>query len=141
MPWRLTLIATGLLAVALLFAGYRAQQRELTTLARSRDALAGQLAQRDRQIAALAQQAQQRMQAEQALHAAQTHAAQTLQTREQRIEREQHEHPIDRAWAAAALPADVSRLHQRPAFTRASDYVRWLSDRPPLPDPTQPARH
>ena len=59
-------------------------------------------------------------------------------TREQKIQRLLNENQILRDWFNTPLPADVARLHQRPGFTRAADYLRWLSDGEPVPDTGQP---
>ncbi|CAI1684584.1 phage lysis regulatory protein, LysB family [Serratia quinivorans] len=58
-------------------------------------------------------------------------------TREQKIQRLLNENQILRDWFNTPLPADVARLHQRPSFTRASDYLHWLSDGEPVPDTGQ----
>jgi len=55
-------------------------------------------------------------------------------TREQKIQRLLNENQVLRDWFNTPLPADVARLHQRPDFTRAADYLRWLSDGEPVPD-------
>ncbi|CAI2070613.1 phage lysis regulatory protein, LysB family [Serratia quinivorans] len=58
-------------------------------------------------------------------------------TREQKIQRLLNENQILRDWFNTPLPVDVARLHQRPSFTRASDYLHWLSDGEPVPDTGQ----
>lgn len=58
-------------------------------------------------------------------------------TREQKIQRLLNENQVLRDWFNTPLPADVARLHQRPSFTRAADYLRWLSDGELVPDPGQ----
>lgn len=40
-------------------------------------------------------------------------------------------------WSRTPLPDAVIRLHQRPAFASAADYLRWLSARDQLPDTGQ----
>ena len=55
-------------------------------------------------------------------------------TREQKIQRLLNENQILRDWFNTPLPADVARLHQRPGFTGAANYLRWLSDGEPVPD-------
>jgi len=40
-------------------------------------------------------------------------------------------------WSRTLLPDAVIRLHQRPAFASAADYLRWLSEGNKLPDPGQ----
>ncbi len=54
--------------------------------------------------------------------------------REQKIQRLLNENQILRDWFNTPLPADVVRLHQRPGFTGAANYLRWLSDGEPVPD-------
>ncbi|WP_413504838.1 Rz-like lysis system protein LysB [Serratia grimesii] len=58
-------------------------------------------------------------------------------TREQKIQRLLNENQILRDWFSTPLPADVARLHQRPGFTSAADYLHWLSDGEPVPDTGQ----
>ncbi|WP_439461849.1 Rz-like lysis system protein LysB [Serratia quinivorans] len=60
-------------------------------------------------------------------------------TREQKIQRLLNENQQLRDWFNTALPADVARLHQRPGFIGAADYLRWLSDGEPMPDTFQPS--
>ncbi|MFS7239766.1 Rz-like lysis system protein LysB [Serratia proteamaculans] len=59
--------------------------------------------------------------------------------REQKIQRLLNENKTLRDWFNATLPADVTRLHQRPAFIGAADYLRWLSDGEPMPDTGKPS--
>lgn len=40
-------------------------------------------------------------------------------------------------WSRTPLPDAVIRLHQRPVFASAADYLRWLSARDKLPDTGQ----
>jgi LysB family phage lysis regulatory protein len=58
-------------------------------------------------------------------------------TREQEIQRLLNENQILRDWFNTPLPADVARLHQRPSFTRAADYLHWLSGGESVPDTGQ----
>ncbi|CAI0933294.1 phage lysis regulatory protein, LysB family [Serratia plymuthica] len=60
-------------------------------------------------------------------------------TREQKIQRLLNENQTLRDWFNTALPADVARLHQRPGFIGAADYLRWLSDGESMPDTGQPS--
>ncbi|HHQ4308473.1 TPA: Rz-like lysis system protein LysB [Serratia fonticola] len=61
--------------------------------------------------------------------------------REQQLQRTLNEYQALREWFSRALPVDVIRLHQRPAFTGTGDYLRWLSDGQSVSDPGQPADH
>ncbi|WP_258089937.1 Rz-like lysis system protein LysB [Serratia liquefaciens] len=57
--------------------------------------------------------------------------------REQKVQRLLNENQILRDWFNTPLPADVVRLHQRPGFTGAANYLRWLSDGEPVPNTGQ----
>ncbi|EQB2041233.1 Rz-like lysis system protein LysB [Yersinia enterocolitica] len=83
---------------------------------------------RDNAITRLQDEARQQADNEQALRQSLSHASTLSLSREQRIQRLLNENKALRDWFAAALPADVIRLHQRPAFASANDYLRWLSD-------------
>ncbi|HFF1621931.1 TPA: Rz-like lysis system protein LysB [Yersinia enterocolitica] len=63
-----------------------------------------------------------------ALRQSLSHASTLSLSREQKIQRLLNENKALRDWFTTALPADVIRLHQRPAFASANDYLRWLSD-------------
>lgn len=88
---------------------------------------------RDNAITRLQDEARQQAENEQALRQSLSHASTLSLSREQKIQRLLNENKALRDWFAAALPADVIRLHQRPAFASANDYLRWLSDSEQLP--------
>ncbi|CQH52179.1 Rz-like lysis system protein LysB [Yersinia enterocolitica] len=88
---------------------------------------------RDNAITRLQDEARQQADNEQALRQSLSHASTLSLSREQRIQRLLNENKALRDWFAAALPADVIRLHQRPAFASPNDYLRWLSDSEQLP--------
>lgn len=46
-----------------------------------------------------------------------------------------------REWYDTALPDDVIRLQERPAFDTAADYLQWLSESSAVQTPGQPAAH
>ncbi|WP_042840572.1 Rz-like lysis system protein LysB, partial [Yersinia aldovae] len=81
----------------------------------------------------LQDEARQQADNEQALRQSLSHASSLSLSREQRIQRLLNENKVLRDWFATALPADVIRLHQRPAFANPNDYLRWLSDGEQLP--------
>ncbi|QMV52772.1 transcriptional regulator [Ewingella americana] len=112
-------------------------QRDKLELTQSRDALAQQLGHRDQLIAELNQQIQTREQAEVALREALTQANGLVWQREQLFQRSRNDDPLVKTWADSALPAAVSQLHQRPAFSSATDYLHWLSASQRLPDTRQ----
>ena len=112
-------------------------QRDKLELTQSRDALAQQLDHRDQLIAELNQQIQTREQAEVALREALTQANGLVWQREQLFQRSRNDDPLVKTWADSALPAAVSQLHQRPAFSSATDYLHWLSASQRLPDTRQ----
>ncbi|HEI6967682.1 TPA: LysB family phage lysis regulatory protein [Yersinia enterocolitica] len=88
---------------------------------------------RDNAITRLQDEARQQAENEQALRQSLSHASTLSLSREQKIQRLLNENKALRDWFAAALPADVIRLHQRPAFANPNDYLRWLSDSEQLP--------
>ncbi|CRX97408.1 Rz-like lysis system protein LysB [Yersinia enterocolitica] len=88
---------------------------------------------RDNAITRLQDEARQQAENEQALRQSLSHASTLSLSREQKIQRLLNENKALRDWFAAALPADVIRLHQRPAFASPNDYLRWLSDSEQLP--------
>ncbi|HHQ6535092.1 TPA: Rz-like lysis system protein LysB [Serratia fonticola] len=96
---------------------------------------------RDTVITALQREAGQQTVAEQQLRNTLAGAQRMALRREQQLQRALNENQALREWFGRALPADVIRLHQRPAFTGTGDYLRWLSDGQPVPNPGQPAYH
>jgi LysB family phage lysis regulatory protein len=89
----------------------------------------------------LQREAGQQAQAEQQLRETLAGAQRLALRREQQLQKVLNENQALREWFSRALPADVIRLHQRPAFTGTSDYLRWLSDGQPVSDPGKPADH
>ncbi|MFQ6280043.1 Rz-like lysis system protein LysB [Yersinia enterocolitica] len=88
---------------------------------------------RDNVITRMQDEARQQADNERALRQSLSHASTLSLSREQRIQRLLNENKVLRDWFATALPADVIRLHQRPAFANPNDYLRWLSDSDQLP--------
>ncbi|NIL27681.1 LysB family phage lysis regulatory protein [Yersinia massiliensis] len=88
---------------------------------------------RDNAITRLQDEARQQADNERALRQSLSYASTLALSREQKIQRLLNENKILRDWFATALPADVIRLHQRPAFASPNDYLRWLSDSEQLP--------
>ncbi|ELI8100115.1 Rz-like lysis system protein LysB [Yersinia enterocolitica] len=88
---------------------------------------------RDNVITRLQDEARQQADNERALRQSLSHASSLSLSREQKIQRLLNENKVLRDWFATALPADVIRLHQRPAFANPNDYLRLLSDSDQLP--------
>lgn len=88
---------------------------------------------RDNAISRLQDEARQQADNERALRQSLSHASSLSLFREQKIQRLLNENKVLRDWFTTALPADVIRLHQRPAFANPNDYLRWLSDSDQLP--------
>ncbi|MFV8800892.1 Rz-like lysis system protein LysB [Yersinia enterocolitica] len=88
---------------------------------------------RDNVITRLQDEARQQADNERALRQSLSHASTLSLSREQKIQRLLNENKVLRDWFTTALPADVIRLHQRPAFASPNDYLRWLSDSDQLP--------
>ena len=135
------LLAGMVLLVAILLLSNRSLQHDLNNASQQRDALITQLQQREQLIATLNQQMRQREQAELALREDLSTANQVMQNREKQRQRSLHENLQTRQWADTGLPADVSRLHQRPAFSSAIDYLRWLSGGQLMPYSGQQTGH
>ncbi len=122
------------LLLALAFTGWRgaqvaAQPREAQ---RASPALSAEPASRDRTIVRVNQEAQANSKREAALRQQQSQASRLALNREVQIARETNANQALREWSAAALPDDFIRLHSRPAFDNARDYLGWLSAREQL---------
>ncbi|CNH75268.1 putative regulatory protein [Yersinia aldovae] len=91
-------------------------------------ALSAEIESRDSSLIQLQEQAQRQAKSERILRQSLSDANHLSQSREQKIQRLLNENKVLRDWFATALPADVIRLHQRPAFANPNDYLRWLSD-------------
>jgi len=130
----------ALLLAALAFTGWRASQLadELKLARGVIGTLSAGIESRDLTIGRLKSEASNRELSELALRenlGTASALALTQQFNEQRV--------IDadetlQKWSRTPLPDAVIRLHQRPAFASAADYLRWLSARDPLPDTGQP---
>ncbi len=96
-------------------------------------ALSAEIESRDSSLIQLQEQAQRQAKSERILRQSLSDAGHLLQSREQKIQRLLNENKALHDWSVTALPADVIRLHQRPAFASPYDYLRWLSDSEQLP--------
>lgn len=92
---------------------------------------------RDNAITRLQDEARQQADNERALRQSLSYASTLSLSREQKIQRLLNENKALRNWSVTALPADVIRLHQRPAFANPNDYLRWLSASEQLPTARQ----
>ena len=137
----IVLFAGMVFLIAILLLSNRSLQHDLNNAGLQREALAAQLQQREQLITTLNQQMLQREHAELALREDLNTARQVMQSREKQRQRSLHENLQTRQWADTRLPADISRLHQRPAFPSASDYLRWLSGGQLMPHSGQSAGH
>jgi len=95
---------------------------------------------RDRVIVRLQSETDEREQQGRQLRESLGAAGQQARDREYEIQRLLNEDQELRDWSATALPVDVIRLQQRPAFATPGDYLRWLSSRQQLPNPGQSAK-
>jgi len=135
-------LLTGMALLAgILLLSNRSLQHDLNSANQQQRVLTTQLQLREQLIAELNQQMHERERAELALRENLSTAQQTMQSREQQRQGKLHDDPQSRQWADTVLPADVSRLHQRPSFGSASDYLRWLSGSQPMPGTGIPSRH
>ncbi|MEE8731779.1 MAG: Rz-like lysis system protein LysB [Rahnella inusitata] len=96
---------------------------------------------RDNAINRLNDEAVTRERQEQSLRTQLARASQQARDREYDIQRLLNENQEMRDWYSARLPDGIGRMHARPAFASAADYLRWLSDGDELPDPGKLTRH
>lgn len=134
----MTRLIALLLAVALLALGVTGWQckvakDDLTSAQRIIGTLSAGIESRDKAIARLDADARASQKREAELRLIQGRASSAALNREMTIQRETDANPILRDWSAAALPDDVIRLHARPAFASARDYLDWVSARDKLP--------
>ncbi|MDF2041932.1 MULTISPECIES: Rz-like lysis system protein LysB [Pantoea] len=134
----MTRLIALLLAVALLALGvtgwqWKVAKDDLTSAQRIIGTLSAGIESRDKAIARLDADARASQKREAELRLMQGRASTAALNREMTIQRETDANPILRDWSAAALPDDVIRLHARPAFASARDYLDWVSARDKLP--------
>jgi LysB family phage lysis regulatory protein len=134
----MTRLIALLLAVALLALGmtgwqWKVAKDDLTSAQRIIGTLSAGIESRDKTIARLDADARASQKREAELRLMQGRASTAALNREMTIQRETDANPILRDWSAAALPDDVIRLHARPAFASARDYLDWVSSRDKLP--------
>ena len=96
---------------------------------------------RDNAIHRLNDDALSRERQEQTLRAQLSQAGQRARDREYTIQRLLNENQEMRDWYSARLPDGIGRMHARPAFASAADYLRWLSGGDELPDTGKLTRH
>ncbi|EMX2855325.1 TPA: LysB family phage lysis regulatory protein [Yersinia enterocolitica] len=96
-------------------------------------ALSTEIESRDSTLTQLQHQARRQAKSERILRQSLSDTGHLLQSREQKIQRLLNENKALRDWSVTVLPADVIRLHQRPAFASPHDYLRWLPDSEQLP--------
>lgn len=134
----MTRLIALLLAVALLALGvtgwqWKIAKDDLTSAQRIIGTLSAGIESRDKAIARLDADSRASQKREAELRLMQGRASTAALNREMTIQRETDANPILRDWSAAALPDDVIRLHARPAFASARDYLDWVSARDKLP--------
>lgn len=96
---------------------------------------------RDNAINRLNDEAVTRERQEQSLRTQLARAGEQARVREYDIQRLLNENQEMRDWYAAPLPDGISRMHARPAFASAADYLHWLSGGNELPDTGKLAGH
>lgn len=89
---------------------------------------------RDNAIKRLNDDALRRERQEQSLRTQLVQAGEQARVREVHIQRLLNENQEMRDWYGARLPDGIGRMHTRPAFASAADYLRWLSGGNKLPD-------
>ncbi|AKA37435.1 putative regulatory protein [Yersinia ruckeri] len=132
-----TIIIIYILMMGLLAWHAHGLKKDLDSAQRVIGTLSAGIESRDNAIIHLQDEARQQAENEQSLRQSLSHASTLSLSREQKIQRLLNENKALRDWFATALPADIIRLHQRPAFASPNDYLRWLSDGQQLPTPGQ----
>lgn len=89
---------------------------------------------RDNAINRLNDEAVTRERQEQRLRTQLAQAGEQARVREYTIQRLLNENQEMRDWYGARLPDGIGRMHARPAFASAADYLHWLSGGNQLPD-------
>ena len=89
---------------------------------------------RDNAINRLNDDAVTRERQEQSLRTQLSRASQEARDREVHIQRLLNENQEMRDWYGVRLPDGISRMHARPAFASAADYLHWLSGGDELSD-------
>lgn len=132
---RLLAALFAVILAALAFTGWQLSEAkgDLSDAQRIIGTLSAGIVSRDKAIARLNDEAREGQKREAALRLLQGRASTGALNRELQIQRETDANPTLRGWSAAALPDDVIRLHGRPAFVSARDYLDWLSARDKLP--------
>lgn len=139
---RIFVVLLSVVLLALTFTGWRwsVASDELTQAQRIIRTLSAGIESRDKAIARMNDEAKEGQIREAKLRLMQGRASTSALNRELQIQRETDASEDLRGWSAAVLPDDVIRLHSRPAFSSARDYLDWLSARDKLPVPgKQPA--
>lgn len=139
---RILLVLLTVVLAALVFTGWQLSgtKADLSDAQRIIGTLSAGIESRDKAITRLNNETRDGQKREAALRLLQGRASTGALNRELTIQREADANPTLRGWSAAALPDDVIRLHSRPAFASARDYLDWLSTRDKLPVPVkQPA--
>ncbi|MCU5775851.1 Rz-like lysis system protein LysB [Erwiniaceae bacterium BAC15a-03b] len=136
---RLLLSLTGVLIAALAFTGWRASHLdgELAAARRVIGTLSAGIESRDNAISRLQSEASDREQSELALRTDLGKASALTLTRQFNDQKVTDSDEALQKWSRTPLPDAVIRLHQRPAFASAADYLRWLSEGDKLPDTGQ----
>ncbi|EPF2604184.1 TPA: Rz-like lysis system protein LysB [Yersinia enterocolitica] len=128
-----TLLLIWVLMMGLLAWHAHSLKKELDSAKLVIGTLSAGIESRDNAITRLQDEARQQADNERALRQSLSRASTLSLSREQKIQRLLNENKVLRDWFATALPADVIRLHQRPAFANPNDYLHWLSDSDQLP--------
>lgn len=133
------LLTVALTALAVTGWRLNAANDRLTGAQRIIGTLSAGIESRDKAISRLNDEATAGRKREAALRQLQGRASASALHREMTLQREANANPVLRDWSAAVLPDDVIRLHSRPAFSNARDYLDWLSTRDSLPAAGQPS--
>lgn len=128
-------LVCGLLAALLALSGVlyvRSIQNELETSQEALKTAQQGIADRDADLKALRDDQKAKDQAHAKLEGERDAIRLMLSNRETLIRNLENENAVIRAWSAAAVPGDVVRLREHPAYTGSANYRDGLRTRQPL---------
>lgn len=139
---RVLMVITSVLLGALLFQSWRLDRAHNTVSQQGKDLKQAQqsVADKNNQLMAINVMAQANDRYQVRLQQQAETLSAALTTKDKRIKELINENAELKSWADTPLPADISRLQQRPAIVGAAGYHAYLSDSDALPAPRQSAK-
>lgn len=139
---RVLMVIASVLLGALLFQSWRLDRAHNTVSQQGKDLKQAQqsVADKNNQLMAINVMAQANDRYQVRLQQQAEALSAALTTKDKRIKELINENAEIKSWADTPLPADISRLQQRPAIVGAAGYHAYLSDSDALPATCQSAK-